>query len=371
MKERRSKARSFLFLLIAILPALFCGPGEKIEPVSPLDSPEVHYNLGMKKVDSQERDAAVSELQRAIALDPKYSPAYGGLAIVSAMEGDGRAAAEYLEKAKDRAKSDEHKIVYHTAAIRVETALKGKDWLDHCKSHYEKGVNLEGNRAEITYFYGLANEDARSFDTAVAMYRKVIELNSGRVSEADSHWKAIQRVMRAQPGSKYGKEMALKGEISRGELAVLLLEELDLEKFFNQPSSANSLQESQATPYDVRDHPLKNAIEKVLGWHLRGLDVIDNLFHPDQAVTRGEFAMLVEDIIIKESGDLDLATRYISEGKSPFQDIDNTSPYYNAVMVATSRGLIEPASPSVFDSKGKVSGSEVLLAIRKLKEHRF
>jgi len=357
--------------LLAILPCLLnCGHAPRPQAVSPMDSPQTHYDVGMKKLDAGDAPAARTEFARAVELDPKFSPGYGGMAVVAALGGDAEGAAENLQRAKKEARSDPEKIIYHTAAVRAETALQSEDWLDHSRTHYEKGVTLAGSHADLTYFYGVANEKAREYDTAMSMYRAVIDLEDGRAGEADRRWQGIQRTLRAQPGSSYGREMARKESINRGELSMLLLEELDLEKTFEAPAVPGS-REAIEIPYDVQDHILRTGIMKVLGWHLRGLDVADHLFHPDRPVTRGEFALLLEDLVIQMSGDRELATRYIHEGASPFGDVGNSSPYYNAVTVVTSRGLLDPQSPAMFDLDGSVRGSDVLLALRKLREHQY
>ena len=50
--------------------------------------------------------------------------------------------------------------------------------------------------------------------------------------------------------------------------------------------------------------------------------------------------MVIEDILIKVTGDNALATRFIGNA-SPFPDLRSDLPYFNAVMVVTSRGIME------------------------------
>ena len=72
---------------------------------------------------------------------------------------------------------------------------------------------------------------------------------------------------------------------------------------------------------------------------MRGLEVYpDGNFRPDELVDRATYAMMIEDILVKIAGDNALATRFIG-GSSPFPDLRADLPYFNAVMVATSRGL--------------------------------
>jgi hypothetical protein len=116
---------------------------------------------------------------------------------------------------------------------------------------------------------------------------------------------------------------------------------------------------------------MKSAIMTVLPWMLRGLRVDGSLFHPDRPVTRGEFAMMVEDVIIKMSGDEGLATRYISESRSPFADLESSSPYFNSAMVSTVKGILMTDSSSRFGVSDALSGADALLAMRELKEYRW
>lgn len=74
-------------------------------------------------------------------------------------------------------------------------------------------------------------------------------------------------------------------------------------------------------------------------------------------------------------GFMRLYTRQKDEGwlghVSPFADVRNDVPCFNAVMVCTTRGIIEPrrcVRQDIFDPGGAVSGADALLAIRRLNE---
>ena len=73
--------------------------------------------------------------------------------------------------------------------------------------------------------------------------------------------------------------------------------------------------------------------------------------------------------MIKISGDNSLATKFIGS-TSPFPDLRSDLPYFNAVMVVTSRGIMEAKdlSSGEFAPLGTVPGVDALLIIRKLKE---
>jgi len=84
--------------------------------------------------------------------------------------------------------------------------------------------------------------------------------------------------------------------------------------------------------------------------------------------TQAEFALMMEDILIKATGDEALATRFI-DSQSPFPDIRSDMSYFNAVMVCTSRNIMtaRDVATGEFAPQGTVPGADALLAIRQMK----
>ena len=115
---------------------------------------------------------------------------------------------------------------------------------------------------------------------------------------------------------------------------------------------------------------MKTDIESVIGIELKGLmPMSDSLFHPDDPITRFSYAMILEDIISTLSNDDNLRTKFIGY-PSAFKDVDPDLPYFNAIMVCTTRGIMEPVNfmEGLFQPEGYVSGADALLIIRKFKE---
>jgi hypothetical protein len=79
--------------------------------------------------------------------------------------------------------------------------------------------------------------------------------------------------------------------------------------------------------------------------------------------------MMLEDILIKVTGDNSLATKFIGM-TSPFPDLRSDLPYFNAVMAVTSRGIMEAKDMTTgeFAPFAPVAGVDALLIIRKFKE---
>jgi hypothetical protein len=233
---------------------------------------------------------------------------------------------------------------------------------------------------------GKAYKYGYNFDKAGEMFKKVLDLNDQYLIEADNEWKLVQKIQRAAPGSLIGKKIALIDEITRADVAALFIQELLLEKLYEKrtpkqfdttyqaPTStqkfeADKIVKAEAAT-DIQSHVLRVDIETVLRLGVRGLEPSpDHKFFPDQKINRAAYAMMIEDILIKVSGDEKLATKFIGS-QSPFPDLRNDLPYFNAVMVVTSRGVMEAKDLTTgeFAPTGTVSGADALLIIRKLKD---
>ncbi len=140
---------------------------------------------------------------------------------------------------------------------------------------------------------------------------------------------------------------------------------------FKDPEKAKAVKAARKfTSTDIADHPLKADVEGVLAIGVRGLENYpDGAFHPAELITKAAYAMMIEDILIKVTGDQSLATKFIGS-TSPFPDLRPDLPYFNAVMVVTSRGIMEPKdfTSGEFAPLSSVSGADALLVIRKMKE---
>ena len=57
------------------------------------------------------------------------------------------------------------------------------------------------------------------------------------------------------------------------------------------------------------------------------------MFAPDRPVTRAQFALILEDVIMRVKDDPDMATRHIGK-ESPFGDVHKGYYAFNAIMTA-------------------------------------
>ena len=389
-----------IWTLVALLVfslALFVGCAKERAPESVMDTPEHHVFNGMKSFEKGELDEAQREFRLALELDRKYGPAHTGMGLVfaarSVQSRDEKEkedlfdeAFDSLRKGKQYARGKEQKVQARVGFIRVYTMTKPKDWLDDAEQNFNYAV-LDDPEAPAPYFYmGEAYKQGYEFSKAADMYRKALDLGKEYTAEANRSWELVQKIQRASPGTTVGKKIALVEAITRADVAALFIQELRLDEVyerlsiktydteFKAPKSGLEMETETVVKLppatDIEDHVLRHDINSVIRIGVRGLEPYPNhTFRPDEKISRASYAMMLEDILIKATRDEGLATRFFGN-VSPFPDLRNDLPYFNAVMVCTTRDIMTVADVRTgeFRPMGNVSGADALLAIRELKE---
>jgi hypothetical protein len=359
-----------------------CAPKPRA-PESVLDTPEHHVQSGMKLLGLGRYDDAMREFQLAKELDPEYSGAYVGSGLVLGNKGDFKQGLQDMDRAIDLSKTKEEKVDAYVGLLRLYVLGKEsahKKWLKKARWAYEKAIDIQPDSSAAHYYMGEAYKEALDFENASQLFEKVLDINDGYVVEANDAWKVIQRIQRAAPGTTIGKKISLVDQITRADIAALFIQELKLDEIFERKKEFDTRFKSPEKEFvthkvlktpaalDIANHVLRTDIEAVMERGVRGLEPSpDHKFEPDKKIVRAEYAIMIEDILIKATGDEKLATKFIGSA-SPFPDLRNDLPYYNAVMVCTTRGIMEAKdlASGEFDPMGSVSGADALLIIRKL-----
>ena len=381
--NRRSIILSFVIVSALLFLIVACGPKARV-PVSQLDTPEHHVFTGLKLLDQEKFADAQREFDLALQLDKKYSKACTGVGLVKTYTSDFKGALDNLEKGAKYAKADDEKIFSHISFIRYYTQSRlEKKWLELSRDSFDAALKIDPKSSAAYYFMGLAYKQAYDFDAAGRMFTRVLELKADYAGKADTEWNFIQKVQRAMPGSATGKQIALVLRTTRADAAALFMEELKIDVLYKKKTpktfdttfkdpekAAQAANKAKLTAKDIADHPLKTDIEGILEIGVRGLENDPNgNFVPADVITRAEYAMMIEDILIKVSGDNKLANKFIGS-QSPFPDLRSDLPYFNAVMTVTSRGIMEAKDITTgeFAPLKPVAGVDALLIIRKVKE---
>ncbi len=373
-------------LLIILMFFTFACAQKVAKPQATMDTPEHHVLSGNKLLKAGNYDGAITEFDRARALDPKYAPAYLGLGLGHSYKGDYATGLKQMKRAAGYAKGDQQEVDVNIGYMRVYLLgkeLADRDWFDELRSNYRKATGKSPERPEAYYHMGLAYKFKYEFRKAAGEFARVLDIDKGLVGEADREYALMQKIERAMPGSSIGKQIAIQDSITRADLAALFIHELDIDDLYKRrakrtfdtsykaPGKTFSAGEYVKAPpaTDIENHVLKADIDAVIAIGIKGMQPYpDHTFKPDHATTRAEFALIVEDIMITITRDTGLATMFIGN-QSPFPDLRNDLPYFNAVMVCTTRGIMstEDAGTGEFNAAGNIPGADALLSIRTLK----
>ena len=379
------KTALLVLLSISLLFVFSCGP-KAVTPKAALDTPEHHVSNGNKLLKANKIEDAFKEFNRAKDLDPKFSPAYVGLGLVYGVRNDFENGFKSLKKAAkySKGKSQELAVLIGNMRLYIMGQTKiHKKWLQKVSHLYQEAKSKAPKAPEPYFYMGLAYKHAFEFRKAAREFTKVLDINKGFVEAADKQYAVIQKIERAMPGSSVGKQIAILDQISRADTAALFIQELRVDELFKKrapkkfdtsfKSPAKKMEGGQyvkaAPAADIDDHVLKADIDAVIEIGINGLQPYpDHTFQPDKMINRAEFAMMLEDIIVKITRDEGLATQFVGN-KSPFPDLRNDLPFFNAVMVSTTRGVmqVKDAGTGEFAPMGVVSGADALLSIRTLK----
>jgi tetratricopeptide (TPR) repeat protein len=369
-----------------------CNPKVQ-QPLTRLDTPEHHTFAGVVLLNQEKFADAGREFEIALQQDPQHAKARAGAGLVKAYRGDFAGGFEAIKRAENDARNNEEKIfalvgtirvsiLSHAACLEIGTECSPDDgWLKRSKDAFDKAVLIDPKAASAYFFMGECYLAALDLAAAGRMFSRVLDLNAEYVGEADRHWKLVQKILRAAPETAAGLKTALIERLTRADVAVLFIEEMKIGALFAQrtpkvfnaaskdPGKADAAAGRRIEAKDVAGHPLRAYIEGIIRIGIKGLDVYpDGTFRPAEQVDRASYAMMIEDILIKVAGDPALATRFIGR-PSPFPDLRRDHPYFNSVMVVTSRGIMEvmDSEAGSFAPLGPLSGADALLVIRNMK----
>jgi Tfp pilus assembly protein PilF len=359
-----------------------------------MDDPPTHCKQGMKYWDAGKYAQAEEEFNLAKTLDLKYGPAYAGLALTTAKKAQDSAdkestdkgfkeAIKLADKAQELASKEPDVYICKGIVLTMQGEGKpAKQWLDDVEKEYNKALKIDPENSEAYYRRGYCYKKAYEFSKAAADFRKVLDLKKEFTAQANEQWELVQKIERAAPGTDVGKKIALVEKIGRADIAALFVSELQIDKLiakkrpktydndFQAPGDTRQMTVdsivSMAPVTDIGSHWAKNFIMDIVELKIRGLEPYpDHTYQPDKLVNRGEYALMVEDVIIAITGDQTLATKYIGT-ESRFVDVNASHPVYNAVCNSVDKGVMDAAINGEFGASQYVTGPDALLVIRKL-----
>ncbi|HON57985.1 MAG TPA: S-layer homology domain-containing protein [Smithella sp.] len=405
MKKNRENYYRFIFCIFVLLVISACGK-KALTPTSQLDTPGHHVYTGLKLLELGKYSDAKREFQMASKIDPLYSKSYTGMALVQMAMGNPALAWENLDLGLKSVRSEEDRLFVNVAKIRYHTFQKSEaNWLDLSKKQFEEAIALDSKHAPAYYYMGLAYKEALEFDLAAQMFAKVMDQKTEHMTDAKEQTDFLEKVKSLKPQSTAAKRIALKEQISRADTAALLVEELKIKEIYpkaseplkeevtligkkveenisadvldqvkEEPKDTASVQSaempSKAKAKDISNHFFRKEIEEILELKVVGLqnDSRGN-FKPDEVISRGELAVILEDVLTKVTGEKDLAAVYVSS-KSLFPDVPSDMPYFKSIIAVSSQDIMEAKNLQTkeFAPLKPVTGLEAILIMNNLKK---
>ncbi|WP_320170252.1 S-layer homology domain-containing protein [Maridesulfovibrio sp.] len=391
-----------LLLLTGLLLVLsLAGCGKKVQPQSVEDNPAHHYLMGMELIDQGMPDKAFVRFERAVALDDEYAPAIAGKALVYALRAEAESDAKYnaadaeraidqFDKAVREARRDRsQKFSVYVTGIRVYTHIATRGWLqraeDLCadaklmiKEVKEEALPYYRNIEALYYFMGQAYFKGGEFRKAEDSLGMVLAASPGKWHDkANALYSRAQKILRAMSNytlTDVAKMIAVKEKVDRADVAALLVDELHLDRLFaGRIPVPGSDPKADFVPADVTQHMFEPEILTVLKWHVRGLQpsydqkTRAELFYPDKPVTRKELALVLEDVLIKLTGDESMSTQHLGQSKSLYPDVKATDACYNAVVTVVNRNLMETDLSGAFRPDDNMDGADLILSLMRLR----
>lgn len=344
------------------------------KPESVVDTPEYHFKAGMRAVENEDYRQAITSFQRAVDLDKKFALGYGGLGLAHAYLGNNNQAKDNASKCAGKGKKDPEALAL-SARVWITMRDTEKKWFKRATSFLNKGLKRKKNHEGSLYWYGVAYLYNYNFSEAEDFFRRVVGMKGEYAGKADDKWTLSQKIVRAMPGTSVGKKVALKEKINRADLAVLFAEELKIGVLVDRMPQQNtgfqtpSQMTSEATitiPPDARGHWAETWVKDMLRYGI--LDISpDGKFYPDEVITRANYALAVQRLLVIATRDESLETKYFGESVSRFSDVPSSHFAYNAMALCTERGIMQAdIMTGKFNPTGNVGGADALLIIRTL-----
>ena len=392
--------RYAIFLGVLILLLSFAGCAKKVTPQHIEDNPAHHYLMGMELIDQGQTDKAFLRFERAVVLDDEYARAIAGKALVYALRAaaetdngyksaDSERAIDQFDKAVSEADDKATKFSVYVTGIRVYTHLASRGWLSRAEDLHHDAKLMAKNVQEDDLIY-YRNTEAVDYFMAEAFFkggefRKSEELLGVVLGAAPGKWhdkanalyERVQKIVRAMRNytlTDVAKKIAVKDSVDRADVAALLVDELHLDRLFagRIPMPDNG-KKAEFTPADVVNHMFEPEIMTVIKWKVRGLQPMFDqnthafLFYPADPMTRKELAFVLEDVLIKLTGDESMSSQHLGQTRSLYPDVTTTDAWYNAIVTVVNRNLMETELSGAFRPDANMDGADLILSLMRLR----
>ncbi len=302
--------------VLDIKPDLTEALESKAEVEKKIDKAENFYRIGENLLKYDSSVEAREEFNKALRLNSQFKKAWVGIAEAYILEKDYVTAKFYFQKAL------EIDPLYFPALIGMS------------KSEYRL------KDFKQAYYYLNQAEKASPLSQINKSMRDLL----ATVDDENAH-------------SEYRK-IPDKTTINRADWASLLILELNIK---------DRIQPVKEAPV-ITDIDQSWARDFIMDVVVRDLMTVyqNHTFGPDKIIIRQDLAQYIQNLAIH------LAPEYFSANKfsgmnSPFTDVSNKHVYFNAIMLATTSGIMTVSENGLFNPEANVSGKEITDIIAQIK----
>ncbi len=371
MKKLKLEVPVLVGVLMLALTLAGCGGAAALKGEGVADTPEGNYQRGMTLLEKGDLDGALKAFDRSVALGPKFAPGYEGLALVHMEKGDYKIATKNAKKCISLDKK------YGMGYVAYGRVLARQGKYDKAHNKFKDALKKDAKCKQAHFWAAETYKQQDLFDQAEASYKAAVDMDN-TYTEADQAWKELQKSKRAMAGlpAEYRK-IAMSKMITRADLAAILVTEVKITNYmkaaaekaegYKAPQGVMGKRKgAEATgPTDIAGNWAEDFIKQVV--ECGAMETLPSgAFEPDQGLDRASFAVLVTKVLARATANADLESQYIGSD-SHMSDVDNTSFYFNAAMVVTTRGILNLKLDGTFGPAAPVSGNDALLALKSLK----
>ncbi len=180
-------------VITLLLMACSSGKGPTIYQI---DTPKYHVKTGNKMLDFYKIDSALREFDRAIELDPKYSPAYIGRGLAYAHQGQFNSGLDTLGQADKFARGKDQEVAAMVGYMRFYTIGGEKfsqAWLSEVENYFNEAILIADGFPAPYYYMGQAYKSSGNLNQAAKKFYRVLEMGKAYVKEADQEYATIEK----------------------------------------------------------------------------------------------------------------------------------------------------------------------------------
>ncbi len=135
------------------------------------------------------------EFKRALELDNEFSPAYAGIGLIDASNGDYAKAMERMAVSDLYARDRLEIVTVHVGFMRIYLAGReniGENWLEKMERRCQRAVLLAPESPDAYFYMGLAYKRVQRYKEASKLFLTVLQMNGDYVEEASEEYAIVR-----------------------------------------------------------------------------------------------------------------------------------------------------------------------------------